>query len=205
MMSHEAKPSRPTPYPGDGVCPSSDYFQKVRLQSYSSWTSFSQQSLEKLHTANCFLDLLNQIPSFFAPSFSIQYNPPQVEFILQWETTDDPTCEQPVKRSHHYLTLGILAPKVYVFEDGPIWSVSQTACTSHFSILVFAWTYILSSRWVEILKSAGEKAFLLHNQEIDGDNIWSLIVGQEWQATVVCGEKTFFAPWSLTNHTKKPW
>lgn len=201
-MSHEAEPLRPRPYPGDGVCPSSGYFQKVRQQNYNSWSSFSQQSLEKLHTASCFLDLLYQIPSFLAPSFWIQFDPPQVEFVLQWKTTDDPTCEQPIKRTHHYLTVGILAPKVYVFEDGPIWSVSKTAGTSHFSILVFAWTYILSSRWVEILKSAGEKAFLLQNQEINRDNFWSLIVGQEWQATVVCGEKPFFAPWSLTNHTK---
>lgn len=152
-MSHEPKPSRPVtyPYPGDGVCPNSSHFQKVRLQSYNSWTSLSKQVLRKLHSANRFLDLLDQIPSFLAPSFSIQYNPPQVEFVLQWETTDDATCEQPAKRTHHYQTLGTLAPKVYVFEDGPIWSVSETGCTSHFSLLVFAWTYILSSRLVEIL------------------------------------------------------
>lgn len=120
MMSYEAKPFKPTPHPGDGVCLNSGYFQKVCLQSYTNQTFFSQQSLKKLHTANCFLDLLNQILFFLVPSFLIQYNLPQVEFVLQQKTTDDLTCKQPVKKTHHYQILEILAPKVYVFEDGPI-------------------------------------------------------------------------------------
>lgn len=48
------------------------------------------------------------------------------------------------------------------------------------------------------------KFFFLHSQEIDGDSFWLSIVGQGWQAALVCGEENSFAPWSsLANRSEK--
>lgn len=35
------------------------------------------------------------------------------------------------------------------------------------------------------------KKLFFFSQEIIGNSFWSLIVGQRWQATLVCGKETF--------------
>ena len=109
-------------------------------------------------TADCILDLLRYVPAFHAqPSaaFSILDEPfPQVKYVLEWVTTTDSTCDQPVKRTYHQQILGIVKPMGYEFintsEMCPYWPGIGADRAQYLSYLIFGWTYILSSRWVEI-------------------------------------------------------
>ena len=74
-----------------------------------------------------------------------------------------------------------------------------------FSQLIVAWTFILSSWWVEILKDAGEMAYLQQSEKMNGCNFWKVVAGQQWRAVVVRGESTFYAPWCLGRHDAASW
>ena len=58
----------------------------------------------------------------------------------------------------------------------------------HFSFLVLAWTFVLSSRWVEILKPAGEQACMTFSKEGSMKDFWRLVARQQWQAIIIRGE-----------------
>lgn len=90
---------------------------------------------------------------------------------------------------------------VYEFLDAsetcPHWPGIKADQMTYFSYLTFAWAYILSSRWVEVFKNAGEKPSMQQSEKIDSNNFWKVIAGQWWQATIIRGGITFYAPWCL--------
>ena len=195
----------PTPRPGDGVCPTTSQFDDVVRVSYKHWSFLALEAGNhscSLYITERLLDLLQQIPAFRAPPstpFFILDDPyPQVKYALEWVTTTDPTCDQPTKRTYHFQTLGIPEPAIYELLNAcPCWPGIEAGQSKYFSNLIFAWTYILSSRWVEILKDMGEKAYLHQSEETDCKNFWDIAGGQRWQATMVHGGNAFHAPWSL--------
>ena len=86
----------------------------------------------------------------------------------------------------------------------PYWPGIGAEQAQYLSYLIFGWTYILSSRWVEILQDTEDKVFLRQSEKLHHHNFWEVVVGQHWQASIIRGEKTFYAPWSLTADDAAP-
>ena len=158
------------------------------------------------------MNLLKQIPAFrteHAGSFLIHdKSVPCVQYSLEWTTTTALACDQPKKWTDHYLFLGVQEPIKYEFlgasEPYPYWPGIESHRAKYISSLIFAWTYILCSRWVETLKDSGENVALQQSENVDSNNFWEVVIGQHWQAIIVRDEKVFYAPWSLTRHDVDP-
>lgn len=218
VAANEAKsPTKPPlPCPGDGICPTISQFLETKRKTCDLWTSLISEAIHDASypsTSKCLVDLLRQIPAFrtrHAEPFFIHYKPvPCLEYALEWSTTTDPTCEQPKKWTNHYLVLGIQKPVIYGFlgasESYPFWPGKNIHQARYISSLMFAWAYILCSRWVETLRASGERVTLRQSENINSNNFWEVITGQEWQASIVRCDKSFYAPWSLTRHDADPW
>jgi hypothetical protein len=155
------------------------------------------------------IDLLRDVPAFpvaLSHQFStLESYSLEVECVSEWLTTTDLECDQRFKTTRHYQTLGIPKPVVYQLIDaGDIQSLSQVDYDkSVFLLLVLAWSYILSSRWVEALQCTGANAQLLQGGEINTQNFWTLIRKQQWRAVLTHGDVTYFAPWSLAVSEEK--
>ncbi len=204
-----------SPQPGDGICPTATQHNDTATASYKIWAkllSEAKESTGNLHIADDLLELLQRIPELYAhhgKAFLIHDEPyPQLKYALEWVTTTDSTCEQPIKRTYHYQTLGVLRPLTCeysdVLEDTLPWPRLQAVQMKHLSRLIWAWAYILSSRWVEILNMAGEKALMNQSENINTENFWEVVIGRQWQATMTRGEKTFYAPWCMERHAVAP-
>ena len=198
------------PYPGDGVCPSSHQFLAAYRASYRRWTSLitsvtCNSSVPSI--VDSLLYILEQIPAFraqYSRPFMILDEPyPQVKMAFEWVTTTDSTCERPVKRIYQYQKLArsqsatyssISSPEAY-----PYWPGIKAKRNGYLSYLILGWAYILCSRWVETLKDSGEDTFMRQSGEINDNNFWEVVAMRPWQAGIVRGGKTFYAPWSLTN------
>jgi hypothetical protein len=200
-----------SPYPGDGICPTTLQLDEATRQGYEHWSNLGLDTSIPC-TTDCILDLLRYVPAFYAqPSaaFSILDEPfPQVKYVLEWVTTGDSSCDQPVKRTYHQQLLGIVKPMGYEFintsEKCPYWPGIGADRAQYLSYLIFGWIYVLSSRWVEILQDTGEKVFLQQSKELNHHNFWEVVAGQHWQASIIRGEKTFYAPWSLRANDAAP-
>lgn len=196
-------------FPGDGVCPSLFQSYEVRDESYTFWENFAStlpniRTLEGFQIADRLLDIVRKIPPFSSRGsipFSIIDEPfPQVRVILEWTTSTEPTCSCPLKQFHFCQTLARAQKLKYeLCQDSSFSFVDrdslQTDCMVYF---VMAWSYILSSRWVEILQSTGENATLYQEQDCTGSqSFWAIVTGHRWEAQVERGNKTFHAPWSM--------
>ena len=146
-----------SPRPGDGICPTNTQFNETVKASYDIWKTLgseANQSSKSLYTSKCLLNLLQQIPGFYArplKAFSILNSLfAQAQYALDWITTIDLTCNRPLKRTYHYLTLGIPEPVVCEFSDASetclYWPGIDVDQIKYFSQLIVTWTFILSSR-----------------------------------------------------------
>lgn len=204
-----------SPQPGDGICPTDIQYQDTVTASYREWTkliSEANESADDLHIADDLLELVERTPELCAhPSkaFLIHDQPyPQLKYALEWVTTKDAACERPTKRTYHYLNIGVLRPLAYEYSDASEnafpWPGLQPDQTKHLSRLILAWAFILSSRWVEILTAAGEKAAMNLSENIEKGTFWKVVIGRQWQATMIRGGKTFYAPWCACRHIGAP-
>ncbi len=198
------------PAPGDGICPTNAQSDHISRASFDLWNLLrleTKGNSDPILIVDKLLSLLQQVPGLVAhPSrgFTIKDSGrPFLQFALDCVTTTDQVCEQPMKRTIHYQLLGIPEPRRFEFTESlEAWSpwLGTQAEWGHFSFLILAWTYILSSRWVETLRMAGEEAYMKLSKEGSVKVFWELVVEQHWQASIVRGETTFYAPWSLVNH-----
>ncbi len=115
-------------------------------------------------------------------------------------------CERPTKRTYHYLNIGVVQPLACEYsnasENACSWPGFQPGQIKHLSHLVLAWAFILSSRWVEILTAAGEKASMNQSEDIKEGTFWKVVIGRQWRATMIRGGKTFYAPWCTGQHNE---
>ena len=204
-----------SPQPGDGICPTDIQYEDTETASYREWAkllSEANESADDLHIADDLLEIVERTPELYAhPSkaFSILDQPyPQLKYALEWVTTKDLACERPTKRTYHYLNIGALRPLACEYSDASKnafpWAGLQPHQTKHLSRLILAWAFILSSRWVEILTAAGEKAAMNQSENIEKGTFWNVVLGQQWQATMIRGGKTFYAPWCTGRHIGAP-
>lgn len=200
-----------SPQPGDGVCPTATQHHDTATASYKLWAkllSEAKESTGSLHTADDLLELLQRIPELYghhSKAFLIHDESYlQLKYALEWVTTTNSACERPIKRTYHYQTLGFLRPLACEYSDAwestLLWPGPQADQMKHLSRLVWAWAFILSSRWVEILNTAGEKALMYQSENINTENFWEVVIGRQWQATMTRGDKTFYSPWCMERH-----
>lgn len=134
-------------------------------RTYSSFPSISE----------CLVDLLKQVPAFrtdHVESFLIHDKLVTcVQYLLEWTTTTDLTCERPKKWTSHYLVLGVQKPVTYEFlrasEPCPDWPGIKPDRAEYLSSLIFPWAYILCSRWVETLQDFRKKVTMRQSKNIN--------------------------------------
>jgi hypothetical protein len=198
------------PYPGDGVCPTVQQFDETAAASYELWDdliSNSRHDSEAQDTTRQLKSLLQNVPPFQAAPSQCRFLTIEGPHLLlkcssEFLTTNDSNCDQRVKIIHHYQVLGISSPVVYEFldrsESHSFRQGSDSGRPSFLSELIFAWSYILSSRWVDTLKISGEDVQLRQDEKISAHNFWTVILNHRWQAAIYRGGKTYHAPWTLT-------
>lgn len=200
-----------SPQPGDGICPTDIQYQDTITASYREWAkllSEANESADDIHIADDLLELVERTPELYAhrsKAFLIHDQPyPQLKYALEWVTTKDSACERPTKRTYHYLNIGALRSLAFEYwdasEDAFPWPGLQADQMKHLSRLILAWAFILSSRWVEILTAAGEQATMNQSEAIDEGTFWKVVIGRQWQATMIRGGKIFYAPWCTDQH-----
>lgn len=194
--------------PGDGVCPTKVESVQAALRSQALWQALVDDDANDISTEKSSHELeglFHNIPQFCPPSPSqLQIEDRGggallVECISEWSTSNHQDCDQKTKSIKHYQTLGFSEPVVcHITEDGhvgPPQAPSTLYDIRHLSALMIAWSYILSSRWVEILKAAGKEAHLYQHEEIHKGNFWHVITKCPWQAVVIHTGNRYFPRW----------
>jgi hypothetical protein len=205
-----ARCKRPeVPHPGDGVCPTLQQFNETAAASYELWNNLINDSGHDSGVQDASIQLkslLQNVPPFQAAPSRCRFLTIEGPHLLlkcssEFLTTNDSNCDQRVKIIHHHQILGISSPVVYEFlersESHSFWQGSDSGRPNFLSELIFAWSYILSSRWVETLKFSGEDVQLRQDEEISAHNFWTVILNHKWQAAIHRGGKTYQAPWTL--------
>ena len=194
------------PYPGDGVCPASSQFSRIAEQSQATWSNLKK--VATLETANLsvketLVELLRTIPPLAFNSqkpLSIDYGAVAwLQFAFDWITTSHPECEQNVKRVRQVLLLGIDIPNSMDFQIIPNVQLEQM------TFLIFAWSYIMSSRWVELLQGVGEKAAIQSSSFANDIEFRDMISNRQWRAILTHDRSEYYAPWSLIAHNNPAW
>ncbi len=197
------------PRPGDGVCPTLQQFNEIAAASYELWNNLINDSGRDPGAQDASIQLkglLQNVPPFQAAPLRCRFLTVEGLHLLlkcssEFLTTNDSNCDQQIKIIHHHQVLGISSPVVYEFversESHSFWQESDSGRPSFISELIFAWSYILSSRWVETLKFSGEDVQLHQDEEIGAHNFWTVILNHKWQAAIHRGGKSYQAPWTL--------
>ena len=197
------------PHPDDGVCPTLQQFNETAAASYELWNNLINSSGHDpgaQDTSMQLKSLLRNVPPFQAAPSRCRFLTIEGPHLLlkcssKFLTTNDSDCDQRFKITHHHQTLGISSPVVYEClersESYSFWQGPDSDRPNFLSELIFAWSYILSSRWVETLKLSGEDVQLHQDEEISAHNFWTVILNHKWHAAIHRGGKTYQAPWTL--------
>ena len=196
-----------SPSPGDGICPANSQFDDVSRASFSLWNLLSlnaERDSEPILIADKLLKILQQIPGLVAhPSkgFTIrEIGDCFLQYALEWVTTTDQNCEQRIKRTIHHQLLALSEPTTFELGEATgAWSPwpGTQRDWEHFSFFVLGWTFIISLRWVETFRMAGEETYMKFSKDASLENFRELVAKQQWEATIIRGETIFYAPWSL--------
>jgi hypothetical protein len=202
--------------PGDGICPSTSQFNAVYNASYESWTSPTSETFldrsTQLLCIDSFLELLKDTPPILdRPLDGLHVFKGcglMVLCALKLETTSHPECDQSIKLIKYASNIASSKRKAINLssctgEVHLLYSKLQSHCIGNLTCLVLAWSYILCSRWVELLQNAGEDASLSQRDQ-ETNNIWGLIMDGQWTATITRDKKTYYAPWMFKREVDNP-
>ncbi|KAJ5789864.1 uncharacterized protein N7518_006875 [Penicillium psychrosexuale] len=231
---------------GDALRPSDDEFSEVLQQSLKIWTSYlgtgDKQGLIPRQAINM-RPLVSQTPPFLGHglasnetiSFACEENKSQdilhINGRSTWKTSKG-ICDLPPKVLPKQLLLAVDRQiSVELSEDAPLsdWPGVQGLSGydegNYLSVLYFAWAYILSARWVELLnRSADHECHMGYttdriegrlpqpnNQSLVQIDIghdaseeevrwWQAILGSDegWDATVKYNGHVYLSPWSIS-------
>lgn len=232
---------------GDALRPSDDEFSDVLLQSLKVWTSYLGVGDKKClipRQAINMRPLVSQTPPFLGDvlasfdvttSFACEEKESQGSLLVNgrsmWRTSKG-ISDLPPKVLPKQLLLAVSSRlSVELSEDSPLsdWPRVQglSGCDdgNYLSVLYFAWTYILSTRWVELLnRSADHECHMGYTTDrvegrsppsnnrplvqIDiGDDTcreevlwWQAILCSDdgWDATVEYNGHVYLPPWSIS-------
>lgn len=145
----------------DAVRPSEKAFRAMYVHGYNLWShlynSTKQEEACELHW-DCLRNIDNAFPQFPRLPLDLKVHSPVDGIAIAtgtsaWETSktteDLPTIQQELQ-----LQVATAKPRpVTITRQPPIFSEWLPDGDSHVTILVFAWTYVLAARWVELLVS----------------------------------------------------
>lgn len=154
----------------DTVQPDPKTVQQQLRRSRSLWSSYAVAATNPRLPADCILlrNILGRVPTFPTslllankkPSTLQYHHPPfgvQISGVSTWSTSQG-ECNLPPKTIHHKLLCGVhnsiecAFAENSRFTDWPgIEGVDEhSAEGNHLAILLLAWAYILSARWIEL-------------------------------------------------------
>ncbi|KAJ5087579.1 hypothetical protein N7456_011195 [Penicillium angulare] len=228
----------------DAVRPSDEHFSHLLQESLNTWTSYlgteNNGSVLPRHAVDL-KPLASQTPAFLGDgvasadkkmAFSCEESTTThllVNGQSTWRTSQG-ACDLPPRIMSKQLILGVSGRlSVKLSEDSPLsdWPGVQGIPNydkgNYLSVLYFAWAYILSARWVELLDRSVDHecqmTYTAHNpgaspptneqpmpQVYLGENIseeeciwWHVILrhGDKWDATTKYKVRIYFSPWSV--------
>ncbi|KAJ5215018.1 hypothetical protein N7468_010697 [Penicillium chermesinum] len=229
---------------GDAARPSDEEFTQVLEESLNTWTSYLGEHPPFPREAINLESLVSQTPPFlgsgFASSEEISFACEEKESMQgksslvvhgrsTWRTSKG-SCDLPPRVLPKQLLLATgNRPSVKLSQDSPfsdwpeVQGLSGYDRGNYLSALYFAWAYILSARWVELLgRSAdhechieytaqGVKSSLFSDEQsvaqIDlGENacmeeaLWwyTILHTDNWNATTKYNNHVYFSPWFIS-------
>lgn len=203
--------------PGDGICPSTAEFSHCFQSKYDEWKKAASRKQPSnsgtlLSFTRALLNLVRHVPPFFhslpnhvkivgkSRSFLI------LKSLICIRTTEDSGCSQPDKSIPFLQCTGSPKPVTYRTKDiHPQASFcGQNVRSAYLTSVVLAWSYVISCRWVEILKRAGEDSQILHDRTTQIDNcFWDIVTQGRWKAHVKRDDGVFYSPWMMRREGDK--
>lgn len=236
---------------GDAARPSADDFSQVLRESLNTWSSYLNTE-NKNHLlprpAINLKHLVSQAPPFLGDGVALfdegitfaceekqstqGRNTLVVNGRSTWRTSKG-TCNLPPRILPKQLLLAVSGRlSVELSEDAPfsVWpgvqGLSGYDQRNYLSVLYFAWAYVLSARWVELLgRSAGHECHMIYNAQGSESNMprqdklrkinidigndaseeevawWHAILCSDggWDATTKYNGHVYLSPWSVSS------
>lgn len=221
----------------DLVRPDAESVEAIFRRSYCLWSSYAQDLHVRLPATYCDLrSLLGRVPAFpcdlrqpkgqtSAPKYHYTRSTLRISGQSLWKISAG-ECESPPKQLHHDLPCGFIAPVTcclarssrctnwHVFEED-----RHQASGRHITIIILAWAYILSARWVELQRPASRLLYSEHKAERLGEREdtattaivihvgtatqqcirwWAALLApsQGWRAEIDVEVNVYQSPWS---------
>ncbi|KAL8912006.1 MAG: hypothetical protein Q9171_002919 [Xanthocarpia ochracea] len=219
----------------DGVRPDLASAQAISRSSHALWSSYISPSDFRL-PANL-QSLLGKVPAFpkslsQEESSNLKYHQSsstlRISGTSSWRTSFG-ECKLPPKVLQHDLPCGFSNPvachltKSCQSVDWLTFQEDEEATDkTHITLLILAWAYILSARWVELQRPSTRLVYSPQSQkanipkgatEIDIGGAsqrfirwWAALLapGQGWRAEIDLGAKVFQSPWSICIASSHP-
>ncbi|KAK4149748.1 hypothetical protein C8A00DRAFT_46692 [Chaetomidium leptoderma] len=223
----------------DAVRLSAEDFRGVYEQSFRAWSAFYHGAIEQRGLPLPYLDIqgaFRQHPSFPRDLRLEHVKYPKHSQVYAtgrstWGSTQpDCECDYGLPPFHQQVQIGVVLRNpiplsIAATEHEIRWaSWFARGDQNYLTVLILAWSYILSARWAEIMPKGTSFVYtssVADNHSPDAqttlppDHIslevdvrdagpdearwWAAVLApdQGWQATMLLGQDTFFAPWSI--------
>ncbi|KAI6772918.1 hypothetical protein HG530_003876 [Fusarium avenaceum] len=191
-------------------------------KGYSTWSALLKQASEDPQIPSASLQVEHLFPRH--PYFPIGVELDDTGLLAATSTwvpgtgsCDLPPFEQPVSIFPYVGTPTKLFTSTKLPLPPSVWFKQND---NHLTVLVLAWVYALSARWVEIFPQASPLEYtdsqaewlatptcdnaeaIVHvgNVSDDAARWWAAIIspGQGWKGSISCGRHEFMPPWSTT-------
>lgn len=167
----------------DAVRPNEQAFKAMYERGYCTWSSLYEMTIEdtKIHLPwwDCLFQLGNMFPNH--PSFPENLavdasfsNTVLATGISTWRTAQGP-CDLPSFNQEFFIPVASNCPTILAISDLQQSEFVFSRCFSednnHITLLILAWTYILSARWAEIIPGASGPEYSNYEAEWDDKKI----------------------------------
>ncbi|KAJ6141482.1 hypothetical protein N7470_009872 [Penicillium chermesinum] len=210
---------------GDAARPSDEEFTQVLEESLNTWTSYLGEHPPFPREAINLESLVSQTPPFLGSGFA---SSEEISFACEEKESMQGKSSLVVHgRSTWRTSKGVVTSRRGSYQSNYYWLLVQGLSGydrgNYLSALYFAWAYILSARWVELLgRSAdhechieytaqGVKSSLFSDEQsvaqIDlGENacmeeaLWwyTILHTDNWNATTKYNNHVYFSPWFIS-------
>lgn len=214
----------------DAVRPSEEAFKAMYERGYCTWFSLYQMTVSDSKTHLAWWDSTPQLENAFPeyPSFpeNLALDKSFASTIVAtgtstWRTTAQVgACDLPSFDQEFFISVASDRPVILAISD-PQESAAFVfpRCASeddddHMTLLILAWTYILSARWAEIIPGASGPEYSIHKAKWDDENTivsidlgdidddaarwWTAVLAPEggWNASIPSDQgRILYSPW----------
>jgi len=210
----------------DVLRPTPDTCRSIFEKGYRLWRNLhliaaDDDTLPQLSTQNIKALICNH--PYFPRDLDLEekYGGLVARGISTWNTSSRSCILPPLKKELDFTICSRLPKNVYLepLSSYPFDVREGTGYGSHLTVLFFAWAYILSTRWSELMpgarisftKQTGDNPPFANTpnckstEEVDSDALrwWAALLepGGGWEATIDVGETKNFSPWSVSTHS----